>query len=250
MPIRRWLGLAGARSALSARVADGTAANRLLRDAMAARLRGQRRRRAVAPMTSSPCGVAGVEVDDGLDDPVAVVGRVGEDLAHPPDPVLGRRRRGRARGRGRARPGAARAPGVGVRADGAVLVPVRTERLVPRRVGHDARCDRPPAPPQPPASSSARPLMSSLLRELDAAPHRLAHHRAEGPLVGRDRARGWRRLAVRGDGVAHRLGVGQGRPLVDERGVGLADGLAEPLDERVELLAAVRASGTVWRRVR
>jgi hypothetical protein len=53
--------------------------------------------------------------------------------------------------------------------------------------------------------------------------------------------------AARGAARSTDSGVGERLPLVEQARVGLADGLAEPLDDVVELLG-LAGVGTVWRR--
>ena len=175
--------------------------------------------------------VRGVEVDRRDDREVVVALGVVDDLADRPGaralarrlPVDHEQLRG-----ARLRPGA----------HGLVLVPVRAERLLPRGRGHR----RAPGGIGERAGRGARaaPSPSKRSREASCTFWNIALRTmtVNARSVARDRPRRRRRLPGRDRGRSARdgLGVRQRLPLVEQAGVGLADRLAEPLDDLVELV--------------
>ena len=182
--------------------------------------------------------VGGVEVDDGVDHPVVVrprgrAGSAGPSRSGPRPRCAAAPARGRRR---RVRPCRAR------RSTPRGLVPAATGSSRPRRAG---RCGRRRPAPGPSARRGrrgrpARPGATSRCGSSPGTPGPASRSAAARPAPGSRRAR--RRAA---DG----LRVGERLPLVEQRRVGLADRLPQPLDRSSS--SGVRCdSGTVWRSVR
>ena len=143
-------------------------------------------------------GVGRVEVDDGLDHPVAVAGRVRERLPDPPQP--GRRTlRGACRLTRllRTHPEVRRPARVGVGGDGLVLGVVVLERGVPARAGHHDLARRVEAVGGSALEPHQRVEVVARTRG-HPGEHRVAHHHRQHALLRRQRPRRRRRLVPGG----------------------------------------------------
>ena len=122
-------------------------------------------------------------------------------------------------------------------------VPDASGSSPPRAAGRSGRRRRAPARISPSRSSRAT--------SSHPAEHRVADHHAGTPAPAGEIGRGGGGGLVRRDGARRTcVGVGERLPLVEQRGVGLAHGLPQPLDERPRAPGVRCASGTVCRSVR